>query len=341
MRAAMNDEVEKTTYCPHCGEKVQGDAFFCHKCGHLTERGSEEGAHYPRSGRPYWFGCGDARYVAEESKAFTGEVTMDRLSLEVENINGPTRITTWDKPEYSIGLLIEAKGYTREEAEENLKLLETALDDRVDEGQQRLALRINYPRNTTCWYKIDIEVTVPKGCELDTDIDSKNGRIVIEGVKGGVLNAETKNGRIALRDLTANEIGCSTKNGRLILDHVSAGFIKGRSSNGKIEGELESMEASLSTSNGRIDLTLPCNASGGYELRTSNGSIDLATPKTSNVGFDLDTRTSHGRINLDLPDLEYARHRKNRKVAMTRGFDGKAVQIAIKAVTSLGKIWIN
>jgi hypothetical protein len=330
------------TFCSKCGGAVQEDAYFCHRCGHLTEKGEEQGAHYSKSGHHAYHSVhSDGRFVAEESKSFTGRVTTEKVLLETENINGPIKIETWDKPEYNIELMIEARGYTREEAEENLRLLKTELDDIIVEGQQRLALNIGYPDDIKRHYRVDIGITLPAECMLDSDVRSKNGRITLEEVKGGVLNVETKNGRIGLKSVTADEIACGTRNGRLILDDVSAGIIKGRSSNGKIEGKIESKRASLTTSNGKIDIALPCSASGEYELRTSNGGIELDTPKGPTVGYDLNLRTSMGRINVDLPDLEYNFYRKNRISARTNGFDGKEVQISIEAETSMGKIWLN
>ena len=329
-------------FCSKCGEAVQEDAYFCHRCGHLTEKGEEQGAHYPKSS--YYEHHGnhrDWRFVAEENKSYSSGVTKEKIMLETENINGPIRIKAWDKPEYNIELMIEARGYTREEAEENLRLLKTELEDIIVDDQQRLKLNIDYPNDFKRYYRIDIDITLPAECELDSDVRSKNGRITLEGVKGGVLNVETKNGRIGLKSVTADEIVCRTRNGRLILDDVSAGIIKGRSSNGKIEGKLESKKASLTTSNGKIDIALPCSASGEYEFRTSNGGIELDTHKEPTVGFDLNLRTSMGRINVDLPDLEYKFYRKNRISARTKGFDGKEVQISIKAETSMGKIWLN
>jgi DUF4097 and DUF4098 domain-containing protein YvlB len=309
-------------HCTKCGEKIQ-DAYFCHKCGHLTEKGAEEGAFYPKLSHRVWLGNhGNARYIADERKSFSGGVTMGKVSFEAENVNGSIRITTGDKPEYNIELTVEAGGYTKEEAEENLKELKVDLADEVTKGQKKLTLNIEHPHSQGRWYRIDIDVTLPAECEIDLDVGSKNGRITIEGVNGGILKMETKNGH-------------------LILDNVSAGFIKGKSSNGKIEGKIESKNTSLSTSNGRIYLDLPCKASGEYELRTSNGSIELETPKESMAGFDLNMRTSLGRINIDLPDLEYTSYRKTRKVAKTNGFDEKEVQIAIEAETSLGKIWLK
>lgn len=329
-------------YCTKCGEAIQEDAYFCHKCGHLTEKGTEEGAYYPKLRHRVWLGNhGNARYIADERKSFSSGVTIDKISFEAENVNGSIRITTWDKPEYNIELTVEAGGYTKEEAEENLKELKVDLTDEVDKGQKKLTLNIEHPHSQGRWYRIDIDVTLPAECEVDLDVRSKNGRITLEGVNGGILKMETKNGRIAIKEVSADEIACRTKNGRLILDNVSAGFIKGKSSNGKIEGKIESKDASLSTSNGRIYLDLPCKSSGEYELRTSNGSIELNTPKESMAGFDLNMRTSLGRINIDLPDLEYSMYSKTRKVAKTNGFDEKEVQIAIEAETSLGKIWLN
>ena len=329
-------------YCTKCGEAIQEDAYFCHKCGHLTEKGAEEGAFYPKLSHRVWLGNhGNARYIADERKSFSGGVTMGKVLFEAENVNGSIRITTGDKPEYNIELTVEAGGYTKEEAEENLKELKVDLADEVAKGQKKLTLNIEHPHSQGRWYRIDIDVTLPAECEIDLDVGSKNGRITIEGVNGGILKMETKNGRIALKEVSADEIACRTRNGRLILDNVSAGFIKGKSSNGKIEGKIESTNASLSTSNGRIYLNLPCKASGEYEFRTSNGSIELETPKESMAGFDLNMRTSLGRINIDLPDLEYTSYRKTRKVAKTNGFDEKEVQIAIEAETSLGKIWLK
>ena len=330
------------TCCTKCGEVIQEDAYFCIKCGHLTERGVDEGVAYPKLSHHERFGAhGKARYIAEESRSFSGGVTTEKVVFDAENVNGSIRITTWDKPEYSVELMIEAGGYTKEEAEENLKELMIDLEDGVIQGQQKLTLNIDHPHGQGRWYRIDISVILPAECEIYLDVGSKNGRITLEGVNGGILKMETRNGRIALKDVTAGEISCKTRNGRLILDNVSAGSINGRSSNGKIEGSIESMNASLTTSNGRIDLKLPCTKSGEYQLRTSNGSIELNAPRASNVGYDINMRTSLGRINIDLPDLEYTRHSKTRKVAKTDGFDEKEVQIAVEAETSLGKIWLS
>jgi len=347
-------------YCTNCGEEIPEDAYFCHKCGHRTEKGSEEGASYPRLGRYGWHRGEDyRRFVAEETKPLGGAVTADKVFFGVENINGPIQVSTWDKAEYGIELEIKAGGYTEEEAAENLEALKVDLEDQVVEGQQRLTLKFDHPHERR-WYSIAIDVTLPEGAETDLDVNSKNGGIALTKLKGGSLEATTKNGgitlgeisaakidlktsngKVALEDVSSEEIDLRTSNGTITLDDVSAQKVTGKTSNGRIEGNVDSPEASLSTSNGKIDLTLPCKTSGEYEFHSSNGRIYLEVSGEPRVGYDLDLRTSMSRIAVDLPDLEYTRNKKTHKVAKTRGYEDKDAKVTIEAHTSHGKIQVK
>ena len=329
-------------YCVKCGEEIPEDARFCHKCGHLTTKGEEEGATYPRLNRYGWgLFKGYRRYIAEDRKSFSGPVVADRVFFEVENVNGPVRVSTWDKSEYSVELMIEAGGYTMEEAEEILDALKIDLKEEVVQGQQRLSLKLDRPRDGWRWLSIEIDVILPIDVEIDLDVGSSNGGISLSHLRGGALKLGTKNGRIALDDVSAKKITCRTSNGHMILDNVSAETIRGETSNGQIEGVVESKDASLSTSNGKIDLTLPCTISGDYDLHTSNGRIDLNVSGSGEVGYSLDLHTSMSKIYVDLPDLEYRKHRRTQIIARTVGLESKNVQITIEADTSLGKIKIN
>jgi len=347
-------------YCSKCGEEVPEDARFCPKCGSMTEKGVEAGASYPRLGRYGWghYG-GHSRYTAEEEKRFSGPVTADKVFFEVENINGPVKVSTWDKAEYSIYLLIKAGGYTEEEAEENLRDLKVDLEEQAVEGRQRLSLKYERPEGRR-WYSISVDVTLPKDAESDLDVYSKNGAISLANLKGGEMVTSTKNGRITLDDVSAKKIDCKTSNGKtilenvtsatidcrtsngqMVLDKVAADKINGRTSNGTIEGDIDSKDVILTTSNGKIDLTLLCRSSGEYRLRTSNGRIVLDVPDSPDVGYDLDLGTSMNRIDVDLPDLVYERHRRTHLAAKTQGFEDKDVKIFIEADTSMGRIKVN
>lgn len=328
-------------YCAKCGKELPEDAYFCPKCGHKTPGGEEAGVSYPLFHSRRWCFGGPSRYVVEESKSYSGPVTVEKVSLEVENINGPVRVSTWEKEEYSIELLIEAGGYTEEEAQQNLGELKIDLKDEIVEDIQRLALSIEPPHEDWRWYSVDVEVNLPAKAEADLDVGSKNGGVTLSGLKGGKIRARTKNGRIELDDVSAGEIECRTSNGRMVYDDVKAERMKCRTSNGHIKGALESVDADLSTSNGKIDLTLPCTASGDYRLHTSNGRIELTVSSDPKVGYDLDLHTSMNRVNVDLPELEYRRYRRTQVAARTAGISDREVKIKIVADTSMGRIKVH
>lgn len=328
-------------YCAKCGKELSEDAYFCPNCGHRTLRGEEVGTAYPMFNHRRWCFDGPARYVVEESKSYNGAVTVEKVSLEVENINGPVRVSTWDKEEYGIKLLIEAGGYTEEEARQNLGELKIDLKDEIVEGRQRLVLRMEPPHEDWRWYSVEVDVNLPAKAEADLDVSSKNGGVTLSELKGGKIRARTKNGRIELDDVSAGEIECRTSNGRMVYDDVKAESMKCRTSNGDIKGVVESVDADLSTSNGKIDLTLPCTANGDYRLHTSNGHIELTVSREPQVGYDLDLHTSMNRVDVDLPELEYSRYRRTWLAARTAGFSDREVKIKIEADTSMGRIKVH
>ena len=53
-------------------------------------------------GRTFWAN------TAEGTKSFSGIVTASRVYFEVENINGPVRLSTWERTQYSVNLTIRA-----------------------------------------------------------------------------------------------------------------------------------------------------------------------------------------------------------------------------------------
>ncbi len=333
-------------FCTRCREELPDDANFCHRCGERTGKGIEEGLRAPRFGWDWErdleksistaarsveeglkvamenirYGVHDYdRYKMEDRRSFSGGISTPRVFFGVDNKNGPIRISTWEKPEYNVDLFVKATGWTKEEAEENLKELVIELEEELVQDQTRLFLRIDYPTGDSRWYSIDVDVILPMDSKIELDVNSSNGRISLSKLDGETLKMRTSNGRIALDDVKAERIA-------------------GKTSNGKIEGRLESMETSLRTSNGKIYLDLPCTESGDYRLRTSNGAIELTVSNYPQVGYDLDLHTSLGRIRVDLPDLEYGRYGRRSMRANTVGFEEKDVKVSIEAETSNGKI---
>lgn len=255
-------------------------------------------------------------YREEDTKSYSGTVTAGKVYLEVDNFNGPIRVSTWDKAEYSVDLTIKAR------SKQDLDDLKIDFDESGTQDQSRLTLKYDIPQSARSKYVIEVDVSLPADAVIDLDLDSSNGGIYLTGIEG-------------------DELRMSTSNGPLVFDDVYGESVRGGTSNGRIEGDVESKDAVLSTSNGKIDLTIPCTVNGEYVLGTSNGAIELIVSPSAQVGYDLDLSTSNAGIDIDLSDLDYTQNQRTKKAAKTEGFSGKAVQIVIEASTSNGAIDVD
>jgi DUF4097 and DUF4098 domain-containing protein YvlB len=172
--------------------------------------------------------------------------------IELDNINGPVRVTAWDRNEVKVDAIKRAG---------NRKRLEEA-KIQVDSSSNSLSIRTEYPEhNHTFWNdgnhdqaaSVEYALTVPRSASLD-EIKLVNGNLDIEGVNGEV-HVSCVNGR-----LTAHDLG-----GRAELATV----------NGKLEATVDRLESPLNVSsvNASVVLTLPSDAKAIVEASTVNGAI--------------------------------------------------------------------
>jgi hypothetical protein len=261
-------------------------------------------------------------YRASDTTSYTGMMTAENVYLKVDNFNGPIRVSTWGKGEYSIEVTVKAKGTTTKEAEQNLEDYTIEFEESTVSGQGRLVLDYDIPATWTSRYAVEVEVFLPSDASIDLDLVSSNGAI-------------------SLKDITGETLTLTTSNGQISLDEVYAERIDGGTSNARITGRLEAPDTSLSTSNGVIDLTLPCTVIGRYDLVTSNAGIDIKVSSSADVGYSLNLSTSNGSVDFDLPNLSYTINQKTRKVAKTTGFDDKEIRITITGSTSNSGVDVN
>lgn len=172
--------------------------------------------------------------------------------IELDNTNGPVRVTAWDRNEVKVDAIKRAG---------NKKRLEEA-KIQVDSSSNSLSIRTEYPEhNHTFWNdgnhdqaaSVEYALTVPRSASLD-EIKLVNGNLDIEGVNGEV-HVSCVNGR-----LTAHDLG-----GRAELSTV----------NGKLEATVDRLESPLNVSsvNASVVLTLPSDAKAIVEASTVNGAI--------------------------------------------------------------------
>ena len=258
-------------------------------------------------------------YRAEKTIPFNDIVTANDISLEISTFNGYIHVYTWNRPEYSIELTVRARGNTDKDAEDNIDDLDVSFDESMVGGQLILVLEHKVPSTMTNLYSLLVEAYVPEDATYDTELTTSNGAISLNNMVGDVLRVTTSNGEISFENIVAERIVAKT-------------------SNGQIRGDIEAPDTTLTTSNGKIDLDLPCTVSGTYDLDTSNAAIELGVSNSADVGYSIDISTSNASVDLRLDDLEYTTNERTRKRAKTVGFDDKDLKITINGSTSNGRI---
>jgi len=275
------------------------------------------------SGFSFFTGIGNGGfwgdYRAEEVFPFEGVATADDINLDLTTFNGYVRIHTWERAEYNIELTVRARGNTDKDAEDNIDDLDIGFEESRVGGRLNLVLEHNVAPTRTNLYSFLVDAYVPADATYETDITTSNGAISLNDMVGGFIKVTTSNGEISFENVVAERIVAVT-------------------SNAQIRGDVEAPDTSLSTSNGKIDLDLPCTVSGTYDLSTSNAAIELDVSPSADVGYSIDMSTSNASVDLDLDGLEYTTNERTRKRARTAGFDGKEVQITISGSTSNGSV---
>lgn len=268
------------------------------------------------AGGIFWFN------TAHGTESYDGIITANNVYMQIDNLNGPIRVSTWDVSRYSINLTIRAGGLSQADAYSKLASLNVTLNDTTSAGVENLILNYNVPSSDHSSYAIEVDALLPSSALLNLDLHSSNGGIYLTNINGTTVNVETSNGPPTF-------------------DGVYVNSLTGHSSNRRVEGTLETANTVLTTSNGMITLTIPSTTTGNYDLSTSNGAIDLHVSNSPQVGYSLDASTSNSNINLNLPNLNYSVDQKTVKQARTVGFESKAIQVTIRAATSNSNIGIN
>ncbi|HLP07544.1 MAG TPA: DUF4097 family beta strand repeat-containing protein [Opitutaceae bacterium] len=201
----------------------------------------------------------------------------------VENVNGPIRVETWDKPEVRLVAVKSARN------EADLK----ALDVQIDATETRFAAKSVYLEKDGSWIKkftntgeVRYTLTVPHTATLRR-IETMNGPVEIANVHSRVT-AKSMNGRVDARGLR-DEVQLTSVNGE-----VSAEF----------DAVAPRQDIVLETVNGGISLRLPATAGAELTASTVNGSIstDFGPPPRSEqwIGQKLETTIGDGAARVRL-----------------------------------------
>src|SRR5260370_27244891 len=188
--------------------------------------------------------------------------------VELDNINGPVHISTWDRNEVQVDAIKSAS--TKE------RLDEARIE--IDAGKDYVSIRTKYRDRDQTWNddnwhnppSVEYTVTVPRGAHLD-EIKLINGSLDVAGVSGEV-RASCINGKLEAKDLSGRA-QLSTINGRLDarFSHLSGSALE------------------LNSVNGSVKLTIPSDAKAEIEANTVSGDIE------NDFGLDVNRHRYLGR----------------------------------------------
>lgn len=229
--------------------------------------------------------------------------------IELENINGPVHISSWDRNE------VKVDAVKRAWSKERLDEARIEISSRPDS----LSIHTEYPNHDNTFWNdnrhdnpasVEYTLVVPRRARLD-EIKLVNGSLDIQNIAGDV-HASCVNGRLEARNLE----------GRTDLDTV----------NGELDASMSQLPSSsmeLSAVNGTLRLTLPSDAKAELEANTVSGRISndfgLDVSRHQFVGHSLRGELGGGGTRVRLSNvngrIEILRANDNRPLSPSRNLE--------------------
>jgi hypothetical protein len=255
--------------------------------------------------------------IVEESERFEQTYPFNSNGkIEISNINGSITVEAWDKNE----IKLEAVKY----AESKEWLDEVKL--KIDASQSVFSVETDYGswqnRKGGNWGKnggnirVEFHLYVPKNAYLD-EIETINGTVNVLNMQN-FTKASAVNGEVRAVNLRGSaEI--STVNGT-----TEAAFDNLQSTD----------KISLSTVNGRVNLTIPSDADATIKADTVNGGINndfgLPVKKGQYVGRDLYGKLGNGDVKIKLSSV-------NGALSINRKKDGREIKSVVNLLPAKDK----
>ncbi len=257
---------------------------------------------------------------AEKTLSFDGtfDPSAATLTVTLDLQNGSATVQTWEKESFQIVLKARARAWSPAEAQ---RLIES-----VSLAPQLSSTGISFraPKESVGLFsslETDVQLMLPRGRVYELKLSSHNGALNIQEINATQAELHMTNGHIKLNMLTAQRLEAHTMNG-------------------EINGDLGVTEASLSTTNGEIDLVIRA-VTGNYKLSTINGSIELDVPDDPSVGCSITAQSTTSRVRVQIPNFVFREQERRRVQGSTQNFHDAPTKITIAADTTNGSIEIR
>jgi hypothetical protein len=250
----------------------------------------------------------------QELDAVVG-ATAPELEVRVEMFNGPIEVRAGAPGRIASTVTTTGAGASKADAEADRAKILVTLDANPD---GTVLLRAVYqpdpgsPGNRAA----SAVVEVPPGAALD--LVTSNGEVTTAGI-GGPIEVETSNGAVTLAGAaqgatvrTSNAqvaveggglLAVATSNGQVAVRGTRA-TVSAQTSNAQItfDGTLSDEPQFMETSNDRIDVRLPADASFGLDAQTSNAEVRVEGFTIRTTGADGDA-TLQGTVGTGGPSI--------------------------------------
>ena len=259
---------------------------------------------------------------------FTDEIQGDlpkdgEIEVILRTSNGRIVVESWDRPGYS--LTVKKRGNAGSE-DEARKILEDSYDFKQNgltlDGRAKDGIGSGLRNISVAFY-----LKVPESRKTSVNLDTANGRIVVERVSGDSCIADTANGRIIMTECNFNDSKLNTANGRIEYQGTAGRLVAG-------------------SANGRINTCL--SGTGDWQFNTANGRIEVEIRKEQGSAYEVDLSSNVGTVTVEgIDDAEVIvdearRYTGGRRyMARSRGFESAEAKGYVKASASVGKIGVR
>ena len=204
----------------------------------------------------------------------------------IATFNGTIDVSRGTDDKVVVDVTKSASGFDQAAAEANLDNVQVTMVQKGDTIEITAKKLNNQPGN----FGAAVVIAVPRAAELN--LRTSNGAVVCESIDGDI-EIHSSNGKLEIVE-GRGELKLDTSNGTIKVDAQDA-LVNARTSNGRIEfaGSLAEGQHKFKTSNGRIEMVLPDDASFRFIGSTSNSRVRCGFPHTSR-------RSQHGRGHLEV-----------------------------------------
>jgi len=200
--------------------------------------------------------------------------------------------------------------------------IEEIADGLVSIMHQGNQLNVEVVRKFNTMHRVNVTLLVPVDRIYNCNLQSVNGKVIIDNLQGGDWFLKTANGRIIVGKAQAKQIDAT-------------------SSNGSLRFNAQAEVLNLSASNGTIKYYPPQGAYGLVNLQTRNGGIRINGEPGINAIIDGSTKTSKVKLNDNWQTISSNKSKVGHKLsAASVDFDPTLPHLKITASTKNGSVKI-